>query len=388
MDPEAPLIGATVGNYRVMAKLGEGGMGIVYLAEHPLIGKRVALKVLHEEHGRNPEIITRFFNEARAVNEIGHPNIVDILDYGVVHLPHGGGFVYIIMEYLAGEPLARLLLREAPLAPERALAIAGQVAEALAAAHQKGVVHRDLKPDNIIIGAGDRVKVLDFGIAKLTNLDGAAVQTRTGVVLGTPAYMSPEQCEGRRDIDARTDIYALGILLYEMMTGRVPFYGDGYGDVMVQHLTKRPMRPSTLRGIIPPAVEAVVMVALEKRRDDRFGSMEELAWAMRDPEAFAARFGGVDALLPPAPPSTQAPTLTLRVGGGHHTTLSGSAGEVAAPERRSRAPLWVAGSVLLLAVGIGLALAVSRPPAPLPIEPARAPIAAPDASPHPGFLVR
>ncbi len=389
MEPNAPLIGATIGNYRVVAKLGEGGMGIVYLAEHPLIGKRVALKVLHEEHGRNPEIIKRFFNEARAVNEIGHPNIVDILDYGVVHGPYGGGFVYFIMEYLVGEPLSRLLLREAPLAPDRALAIAGQVAEALAAAHQKGIVHRDLKPDNIYICAGERVKVLDFGIAKLTHMDGASVQTRTGVVLGTPAYMSPEQCEGRRDLDARTDIYALGILLYEMMTGRVPFYGDGYGDVMVQHLTKRPVRPSTLRGIIPPAVEAVVMRALEKRRDDRFAGMDELVWTLRDPDGFAARFGGVQALLPPAPPSADAPTLTLHVCVAHRTTLTGSAGEVAPTGRRSRAPLWVAGSVLAVAIGVGVALGVARPHAPPPpVEPVRAvgppaappaPVAAPDA---------
>src|SRR5262245_35210828 len=138
------LIGATIGNYRVVAKLGEGGMGSVYLAEHPLFGKKVALKVLHEEYASNNDVVTRFFNEAKAVNDIGHPNIVDIIDYGVVQQQHGPGFVYFIMEFLAGESLASLLAREAPLPPERALIIAQQVADALAASHTKGIIHRDL----------------------------------------------------------------------------------------------------------------------------------------------------------------------------------------------------------------------------------------------------
>src|SRR5262249_46856431 len=215
------------GNYRVVAKLGEGGMGAVYLAEHPLIGKKVALKVLRED---NAEAAERFFNEARAVNAIGHPNIVDILDYGVV-----GSSVYLIMELLVGESLGALLAREAPLPVERALPIAVQIADALAACHAKGVIHRDLKPDNVFLLAGDRVKLLDFGIAKLTS--GQRRETGKGMVIGTPAYMSPEQCEGRRDIDARADIYALGILTYEMLTGTVPFSGDGYGDVLNQHIT-------------------------------------------------------------------------------------------------------------------------------------------------------
>src|SRR5688572_21028231 len=147
----ASLIGATIGTYKVVAKLGEGGMGAVYLAEHPLIGKKVALKVLHEEYSANQEVITRFFNEAKAVNDIGHPNIVDIIDYGVVQTPGGVGFVYFIMEFLGGEALSTIIQREAPLPPERALHIAAQVADALAASHQKGIVHRDLKPDNIFL---------------------------------------------------------------------------------------------------------------------------------------------------------------------------------------------------------------------------------------------
>src|SRR5688572_303669 len=203
----ASLIGATIGNYKVVAKLGEGGMGSVYLAEHPLIGKKVALKVLHEEYSANNEVVGRFFNEAKAVNDIGHPNIVDIIDYGVVQTPTGPGFVYFIMEFLAGDALSTLIQRESPVPPERALHIASQVADCLSASHAKGIIHRDLKPDNIFLIQRQRekdfVKVLDFGIAKLTNNDGKSSRTRTGIVMGTPAYMSPEQCEGRGNIDHR-----------------------------------------------------------------------------------------------------------------------------------------------------------------------------------------
>jgi len=242
MDPQQGppqpdlLIGQTIGNYLVTQKLGEGGMGSVYLAEHPSIGKKVALKVLHSEFSTDQEVTARFFHEAKAVNDIGHPNIVDIVDFGI--LQAGGGreqLVYFIMEYLAGVTLSQLIRAEAPLPPERVLGIGLQVADALSASHKCGIVHRDLKPDNIILlqrgSERDFVKLLDFGIAKLTG--GSAMgshRTRTGIVMGTPAYMSPEQCEGRNDkVDWRTDVYALGIVLYEMLTGRVPFQGDGYG---------------------------------------------------------------------------------------------------------------------------------------------------------------
>ena len=177
MDPQPqghdPLIGQTIGNYRVTQKLGEGGMGSVYLAEHPHIGKKVALKVLHAEFASNQEVVARFFNEARAVNDIGHPNIVDIVDYGVLQGgPTGDRMVYFIMEYLGGRTLTQLIKNESPLPPERALTIALQVADALAASHRTGIIHRDLKPDNVMLlqrgREADFVKLLDFGIAKLT----------------------------------------------------------------------------------------------------------------------------------------------------------------------------------------------------------------------------
>jgi serine/threonine-protein kinase len=294
---EDPLIGVQVGNYEVRRKLGEGGMGSVYLAEHPLIGKKVALKVLHAEFASNEDVVGRFFNEAKAVNDIQHPNIVDIIDYGVIPQSTAEAMVYFIMEFLAGRSLADVVRNEAPLAPERALRICVQIADALSASHRSNIVHRDLKPDNVILirrrHEVDFVKVLDFGIAKLTGDQPNSRRTRTGVVMGTPAYMSPEQCEGRGEVDHRTDVYALGILLYEMITGKVPFEGDGYGEVLVKHLTQIPAKPSTIRGVIPPHIEAVCLRALEKRPDDRYPSMDEFMRALTDPVSYVEGAGGL-----------------------------------------------------------------------------------------------
>ena len=308
MDPQSGppqsdlLIGQTVGNYLVTQKLGEGGMGSVYLAEHPTIGKKVALKVLHAEFSSNPEVANRFFTEAKSVNAIGHPNIVDIVDYGVIQAGAAGRdrMVYFIMEYLAGVTLSQVIRAEAPLPPERALTIALQVADALAASHKQGIVHRDLKPDNIILITRGRerdfVKLLDFGIAKLTSDSQVSQRTRTGLVLGTPAYMSPEQCEGRANVDHRTDVYALGICLYEMLTGRVPFIGEGYGEILVQHLTQSPIPPSQYR-MMSPHIEAVVMKALEKRQEMRYPTMDEFIRAMSDPVGYVEAHGGVQGFM-------------------------------------------------------------------------------------------
>ncbi len=344
-----PIIGQTIGNYQVRQKLGEGGMGSVYMAEHPHIGKKVALKILHAEFASNTDVVARFFNEAKAVNDIGHPNIVDIVDYGVLTTgPSGEGLVYFIMEFLPGITLTELIRREAPLAPERALSICLQVADALSASHKCNIVHRDLKPDNIILiqrgREKDFVKLLDFGIAKLTGDQPGSRRTRTGLVMGTPAYMSPEQCEGRGNVDARADIYALGIVLYEMITGRVPFYGEGYGEVLVQHLTQAPAPPSTIRGLIPPHVEQVILKALEKRPEMRFPTMDEMTKALVDPVGYVEGHGGVANFLrseiiptnePIAPVSRLTPSPINRmtpVPGSvtTPTTLGGSAGQIGA----------------------------------------------------------
>lgn len=393
MDPQQgtspdQIIGQTVGNYLVTQKLGEGGMGSVYLAEHPTIGKKVALKVLHAEFSTNPEVAERFFTEAKAVNAIGHPNIVDIVDYGVLQSGPGGRdrLVYFIMEYLHGPALANVIRTESPLAPERALTIALQVADALAASHKTQIVHRDLKPDNIILirrgRENDFVKLLDFGIAKLTGSDGlSSHKTRTGLVLGTPAYMSPEQCEGRATVDHRTDVYALGVVLYEMLVGRVPFIGEGYGEILVQHLTQQPVPPSQYR-MMSPHVEQVVLKALEKRVEMRYPTMDEFIRAMSDPVGYVESHGGVTGFLGkvltpsmaplPAmrltpPPMTPVPGLmspapgTLNsgmTGGPTPTTLSSAAGQVA--PARSKTPFIIAAGLVVALTGAGVFMVLNK----------------------------
>ncbi|HEY6179944.1 MAG TPA: serine/threonine-protein kinase, partial [Kofleriaceae bacterium] len=299
------LIGRTIGRYIVRHKLAVGGTGSVYIAEHPWIGKRVALKVLHVELAARPDIVGRFFNEARAVNDIQHPNIVDIVDFGVIEAASANepAVVYLLMEYLDGENLGRVIRRDAPLPPDRALTIGLQIADALSASHGKGIVHRDLKPDNVMLVPRGRerdfVKILDFGIAKLTVNATGSQRTQTGVVIGTPQYMSPEQCEGLSTVDHRTDIYALGIVLYEMLTGRVPFRGEGFAEVLVQQMSSSPVPLSAIAPGIPPHVERAVLKALEKRPEDRFQRVADLARALQDPQpSVATRETSVVSALP------------------------------------------------------------------------------------------
>ncbi|HEY4181934.1 MAG TPA: serine/threonine-protein kinase [Kofleriaceae bacterium] len=277
--------GATIGNYRVIAKIGTGGMGAVYVAEHPLIGKKVALKVIHRELATNKEVVQRFFQEARAVNKIGNEHIVEIHDFGVT--PEGDHFY--IMEYLEGRTLASVLTTDKVMDVMRALHVGGQIANALTAAHNAGVIHRDLKPDNIMLlprgNNPDYVKVLDFGLAKMFQ-GHSAVQTAAGVLLGTPQYMSPEACESKRDVDHRTDIYALGILLFQMMTGRLPFDGDSMGEVLIKQVTALPPAPRGINPAIPPSVEQVLLRCLAKQPDARFPNMNALRDALLDPDRY------------------------------------------------------------------------------------------------------
>ena len=335
------LVGKTIGNYIVRYKVGEGGMGSVYFAEHPSIGKRVALKVLHTEFASQPEIVSRFFNEAKAVNDIQHPNIVDIVDFGTIPstISTDPPMVYFIMEYIEGASLTDLIRREAPLPPDRATAIALQIADALSASHAKGIVHRDLKPDNVMLVTRARerdfVKLLDFGIAKLTGSTASSHRTRTGMVIGTPQYMSPEQCEGRGHIDHRTDVYALGIVLYQMLTGRVPFSGEGFGEVLVQQMASPPLAPSAVVPQIPELIELVVLKALEKRSVDRYPSMDDMMLALQDPAQYIqahgdhAGFLSSPVLRDPSLAGPRAAMAILHAAPGHAvpTTLSGSASQ-------------------------------------------------------------
>jgi eukaryotic-like serine/threonine-protein kinase len=272
------VIGETVASYRIVAKLGRGGMGEVFVAEHPMLGRRAAVKFIRPELSSNPDNLNRFFNEARAASLVQHPGIVDVFDYGI--LPSGNAF--FVMEYLEGETLASRV-RNGRLAREQLAPVFDQIADALGAAHGKGIIHRDLKPDNVFLVAdraipcGLRIKVLDFGIAKLANLSrSVSPMTESGSVLGTPAYMSPEQCSGARHVDFRTDIYSLGCMLYEAASGRLPFPAPGLGEMLAAHLylTPRPLR--SLDPTITPDLERIVERALAKAPEARQQSMAEV----------------------------------------------------------------------------------------------------------------
>jgi len=261
-------------------------MGQVFLAEHPVIGSKVAIKAVHSHFARNPEVVSRFVTEARAVNQIGHDHIVSITDFATTP----AGDFYFVMEYLQGEMLADQIGRKT-FSPARAFNIAAQIADALQASHDQGVIHRDLKPGNVLLiereGTADFVKVFDFGLAKLTGKDGTVPthSTGAGIVMGTPFYMSPEQCSGNAEVDHRCDIYALGVILFEMLTGRVPFMGDGYGEVMLKHVNEAPPSARALIASLPPAVDEVLARAMAKTPAARYQSMAELRDALLELEA-------------------------------------------------------------------------------------------------------
>jgi serine/threonine-protein kinase len=272
--------GERFGNYELTGLIGVGGMGAVYRAVHPEIGRVVAIKVLRAELARDDAAVGRFFDEARAVNSIRHEGIVDIYDLG----RRDDGQVYYVMEYLAGEDLAHQLKRDGRMRPVRAVALLRQVCDALGAAHRRGIIHRDLKPQNLFVTerAGEpRLKILDFGIAKLMHEVPGRPETSTGVVLGTVHYMSPEQAQSE-PIDARTDLYSLGCILYQLVTGSVPYPGNNVMQVLSQLVT-RPLVPPSQRAPelgLPPEFDQVVLRALAKSRNDRFSDTEELAAAL------------------------------------------------------------------------------------------------------------
>jgi serine/threonine protein kinase len=261
------VAGSVVGEYRVEKKIGEGGMGAVYSAIHPMIGKRAAIKVISVALGTDASAVGRFVQEARSVNQIGHPNIVDVFAFG--ELPDGRN--YFVMEHLQGESLSERIQR-APMPLGEAIEIIDQVADALEAAHEKQIVHRDLKPDNVYLasvrGGRTMVKLLDFGIAKLSVGDGpdtggGIARTRTGMMMGTPGYLSPEQARGR-NVDHRTDIYALGCMMFEVVVGRIPFIADNAMDIVLMHMTAQPPRASELWPEIPPPLDELIARMLLK----------------------------------------------------------------------------------------------------------------------------
>lgn len=272
------LLGKTLaGKYRIEDRLSEGGMGTVYRGTHVLMDKTVAVKVLLPSLAADEKIVARFSREARAASRISHPHALSVTDFGEAE----DGVVFLVMEYLDGKTLKEIIREEGPMAVPRSVEILRQVGGALEAAHTQGVVHRDLKSDNIMLlssSGTDYAKVLDFGIAKIKEPDGAydPALTAPDLVIGTPQYMSPEQCSQSPDIDARSDIYSLGVILYELMVGHVPFTGESPTAIMLKQLQEP--APSVLdeRSDVPPPVAHVIARALAKRPEDRYQTVTEL----------------------------------------------------------------------------------------------------------------
>ena len=346
------MLGATFGSYRIVRMIGAGGMGAVYAAEHTLLGRAAAIKVLLPEYSVNSSVVMRFFNEAKAATAIRHPGIVEIYDFG--YTPDGSG--YIAMELLEGQSLTGRM-RVGALRPAHALTLVRQISGALAAAHAKGIVHRDLKPDNVFIvpdpevPGGERIKLLDFGIAKLMPAAGGNSTTNTGAVLGTPTYMAPEQCRGVA-VDQRVDLYALGCILFEMLTGRPPFTGEGAGDVLAAHIHLPPPAVRATAPWCPESLERLVAHLLVKDPAHRVSSA-------------AALIGEIDRLATevtaiPGPAATHPEMSTASA----QTTLSAATGagpRIPAPRRA----VWIGLGLTVIAI-VGVVIAIGRDDEPTP----------------------
>jgi serine/threonine-protein kinase len=358
-----------LGNYRIVRKLGEGGMGSVYEAVHMQIGRRAAIKVLHPQYAKNEQMASRFVNEARAANIVQHPGIVGIFEIG--QLPDKTA--YIIMEYLEGEPLSHRRRRMGGKLGADALRIGRQIASALAAAHERGIVHRDLKPDNVMLVpdaeslGGERAKLLDFGIAKMAEGDGGShMKTRTGVLMGTPIYMSPEQCRGAGSVDAKTDVYALGIILYELLGGKPPFNSPGLGEMLALHMLTPPQPLRELEPAVPEELAALVHGMLAKAPEQRptmvqvVQALEQLGAPPASPSLAPINQSGVLAL--PRTPSQAGSLPPLST----PSTLGQASGQSAATSTSRRGiVIGAAAALTLAAAGLG-SLALNRRPAQAP----------------------
>ncbi|MDP1825099.1 MAG: protein kinase [Archangium sp.] len=335
------LSGRSIGEYEIVARVGVGGMGEVYEGRHPLIGKRVAVKVLLPSLSNEAELVERFLSEARAVNEIRHRGIVDIFSFG--QLPEGSR--YFVMEFLEGEAFDKIIKKRSPLPMAETLGWADEMLDALEAAHSAGIIHRDIKPSNLFLVNTGRgrpyVKLLDFGIAKLGAIAGEATpQTRASVILGTPDYISPEQARGKA-ISPQTDLYALGCVLFEMLTGERVFRGENTLQTMWMHVEDKPPVPSSIRPDIPPELDEVILWALEKESVNRPPSaavMRDQLLAIKNQLAPTGQFtpppttssGGQRPISTTPPPSGR-----NRVVGSTPAPRSGSLAPVKTPAPRS-----------------------------------------------------
>ena len=385
------------GKYRIVRLLGEGGMGAVYEGENVRIHRKVAIKVLHSGVAENVDAVQRFEREAQAAGRIGSDHIVEVLDLG--NLSDGERFM--VMEYLDGESLSQRIQTRVRLAPEEAAPLMVQLLDGLAAAHGAGIIHRDLKPDNVYLlrskkGQGDFVKILDFGISKFNKLnsDSGMSMTRTGAVMGTPYYMSPEQAKGSKDMDHRSDLYSAGVILYEAITGQVPFNAETFNELIFKIVLEAPAPPRQHVPDLDPAFATIMQKAMAREANDRFQSAQEFGEAIQNwlgtgagvvnapharppgqAMASAPLLGGTV----PAPVLGQTPPPWASTGGdpGHTTAL--------APAKRSSAPLIIigVGAVAVLGIAAVVGLKVMQKPA---AEPATA-IVSPAAAPPPAAAV-
>jgi serine/threonine protein kinase len=294
----------TIGSYQILNQIGAGGMGAVFLAEHRFLKRRSAIKMLMADLASRPDVLERFFAEARATSQLEHPGIVRIFDCQM----DAEGRPYIVMEYLEGETLGAHLRRMGRLGFSEAAGYAAALADALGAAHERGIVHRDLKPDNVFVRPGPvpAIKLVDFGIAKLAEELRAGARTQTGTLLGTPPYMSPEQCRGAGSVDHRTDIYSLGCVLFEMLCGVPPFQRDSTGAFLIAHITQVPPLAQEVNPAVPVELGGLIARMLAKAPEQRPQTMRQVVEALRP---FAAGAPAVAATVPPAPAvAASAPT--------------------------------------------------------------------------------
>ena len=372
---EHDLVGSIVADrYHVLRKLGEGGMGQVYLAEHVKMGRKSAVKVMNPGMVHDADAISRFNREAANASRISHPNVAAVYDFGET----GEGLIYLAMEFVEGPPLTQLIAQQGSLPPLRAAEIARQVADALAVAHDMGIVHRDLKPDNIMVARNrdgtDLVKVVDFGIAKAANNDAQKV-TRTGLVVGTPEYMSPEQLAGDK-LDGRSDIYSLGLVTFTMLTGTLPFPSESAQETMIMRLTDQPKRLSEMKPETTwtPEVQAVMDRALARDAGQRYQSAgdfgRELVQAVAAMPQSAAAAAGTQ-VLDQGNPATAGALPSTRV--SSTTALPAGGGVPAAtPAGKSRAPLIAAIATVVVLGGSGTAVMLMKghaAPAPTGTQP-------------------
>jgi serine/threonine-protein kinase len=386
--------GTLIGEYQVEREIGRGGMGVVYAARHPVIGKHVAIKVLDLFFSRDAALVKRFTDEARSVNKIGHPNIIDVFSFGQL----ADGRQYFVMEFLEGETLASWLTKGIPPASEMCRLLL-QTCEALEAAHREGIIHRDLKPENLWIARPKHgesfIKVLDFGIAKLSEGGEEKSVTRTGTVMGTPQFMSPEQCTGRA-VDHRTDVYAMGVILFRIYCGRFPFDGASVAEIIADQLYQPPPRPSSVVSL-PPALDELILRCLDKDPARRPASAAELGMELKTAVQLAGAITEVHAPLHRTgdaaartrkgfTPGTPDPDSDGEKSGSNKWRLVVVAGVVVvvgivAMWFGLRGPKMAGPSTVQTAPSPAMAVPAPAPVAPAPVAPAAAPAMVPQAAP-------